>query len=117
MHVVKLRDFVPALVINALSRVEDERVISRGCFKLLRQVRVERERMGPAKTRKDAHWKIGESHICAQGIVMTDGSDAAEQVTDCSPPYLSPLGDLFVALDDIRMNLMNLTAPFGRVPI
>src|ERR1700733_3941391 len=117
MHVVKFRDFVPALFINTLSGVEDERVVSRCCLKFICQVRVERERMGPAKTRENAHWKICESHLCVQRIVMTDCCDAAEQITDYSPSYLSFLGNLFVALDDICMDLVNLLTPFRRVPI
>ncbi len=83
---------LPRLLIESFTGVHNERTSNWGSGARLANVTPKGQRMGPAIILDDANGEISPSQLGPKGVVVANGSHAAEKISYASPPQAIGFG-------------------------
>jgi hypothetical protein len=111
VQAVKVDDLIGALGVSTFCGVDDEGRIEACGVVSRNKIGLECERMSPPEVCDNADGKFGCSESHMDWVVMADGGDTREEITDGAPPKPSVERDLKVSGDGLGMELVDFGSP------
>ena len=114
---VESKYFGSALGIDTFREVNDEWLISRRGLLLVYEIMIQGDRMGPRKIAKYTDGEPLVEEFWDIRVVMANGGNAAEKITNSAPPEAGVFANSSMLPDGRGLGMMNIVGPFDEIAV